>query len=293
MEPMKVQRNYKEKSFQFITGAIFIIICLMCLLPIFHVVSVSFSSKEAILSGRVGILPEGFNVEAYKQIFGDKGFLNTFSFSIILTLSSTAASMIVTILAAYPLSRSSLKGKRIIMFFLVITMYFDAGMIPNYLNIKNLQLLDRLAVLIIPGLMSVYNLIILKTFFTGIDQALYDAAYIDGCGEMKTLLRIVLPLSMPAVATLSLFYGVARWNSISDVLFYINNPKFYTVQFKLKQMLDSINVPANELDGLTMELVAENIKSAAIVFSIIPMAIAYPFVQKHFTSGIMVGSVKG
>lgn len=293
MNVYESNKNKSAKAFQIVMGITFITICIVCLLPIVHVVSMSFSSKEAILSGKVGILPVGINFQAYEKIFSNSAFIRSFAFSITLTAVSTAVSMLVTILAAYPLSKSNLKGKGVIMFLLVITMYFDPGIIPNYLNVKSLNLLDSVWALIIPGMMSVYNLIILKTFFSSIESSLFDAAKIDGAGELKILFKIAIPLSLPAIATLSLFYAVGRWNGVSDVLYYISDSRLYTVQMMLKQMLDSINVPVEELDGGTFELVAENVKSAAIVFSMIPMAIVYPFIQKYFTGGIMLGSVKG
>lgn len=287
------KKNKKARRFQIIGGTIFIILCIICLLPIIHVISVSFSSKEAILLGQVGLLPVNFTTEAYKMVFENTGFLQSFAFSIVLTLASTLLSMIVTILAAYPLARKGLKGGSLIMLLLVITMYFDPGMIPNYLNVKNLHLLDSVWALIIPCLLNVYNLIILRTFFGSIDSSLHEAAKIDGAGELRTLLNIIIPLAKPAIATLSLFYAVSRWNGVTDVIQYINDTELFTVQVKLKQMLDTINVPAQELQDVQVELVAENIKSAAIVFSMVPMGIAYPFIQKYFVSGIMVGSVKG
>lgn len=293
MSVYESKTNKKAKAFQLVTCTLFILLCIICLLPLFHVLSVSFSSKEAILSGKVGMLPVGFTTQAYEMIFQNTGFIRSFGFSTVLTMACTLISMVVTILAAYPLSREGLKGKGIIMVLLVITMYFDPGMIPNYLNIKNLQLLDKVWSLIIPGMLNVYNLIILKTFFGSIDKSLYEAARIDGASELKTLTKIIIPLAGPAIATLSLFYAVARWNGVSDVILYVNNSNLYTVQFKLKQMLDNINVPIQELQSMDFELVAENMKSAAIIFSMIPMAIVYPFIQKYFVSGIMVGSVKG
>ena len=293
MSVYEAKTNKSARTFQIVMDILFILICIICLLPIIHVISMSVSSKEAILSGKVGLFPVGLNFQAYEKVFSNTGFTRSFVFSILLTAASTFISMAVTILAAYPLSKSNLQGKKFIMFLLVITMYFDPGMIPNYLNVKNFNLLNTVWALIIPGMLSVYNLIILKTFFSSIEKSLFDAAQIDGAGELKVLQRIVIPLSLPAIATLSLFYAVARWNGVSDVLLYVNDSKLYTVQMMLKQMLDSINVPVEELQNGTFELVAENVKSAAIVFSMIPMAIVYPFIQKYFVGGIMVGSVKG
>lgn len=285
----------QDRIFEYILAAIFLLICFITITPILNVIAVSLSSKDAILQGSVNIFPVGFNTEAYKNVFGDVSFMHSFGYSIALTAGYTFISMVMTILCAYPLSRSNLKGRSIIMTLIVFTMYFEPGIIPNYLNVKNYGLMDSIPGLILPGMLSAYNMIILRTFFQSIDNSLYEAAYLDGCSELKTLIKVVLPLTTPALATLSLFYAVWRWNNYSDVLFYITNPKLFTVQAKLKQMLDNSQiVNQGESRILTMQSVApENIKSASIVISMIPMIIAYPFVQKYFTKGIMLGSVKG
>lgn len=284
-----------DKIFEFVLGTIFILICFISLVPILNIISISMSSKSAILQGAVSIWPQGFNLDAYKKVFGDSSFTHSFLYSIILTIGCTFLSMVLTILCAYPLSRSNLKGKGIVMVLIVFTMYFDPGLIPNYLNVKNFGLMDSVWALVIPGALSAYNVIILRTFFQGIDGALYEAAYLDGCSEFKTLIKIVLPLTTPALATLSLFYAVGRWNGLQDVIFYITNPKLFTVQMKLKQMIDSSTiVNPGESRALMMQNIApENIKAASIVIAMIPMLIMYPFTQKYFTKGIMLGSVKG
>jgi putative aldouronate transport system permease protein len=154
-------------------------------------------------------------------------------------------------------------------------------------------MLDTVWSLVLPGAISAYNMIILRTFFRSIDISLYEAAYIDGASEYRTLLTIAIPLSLPCIATLSLFYAVGRWNGVSDVLFYTTNPMLYTVQLRLKQMMDSIVISQEEGGGMMNTLTAENIKAAGIVFSMIPMLLLYPFIQKYFTRGIMLGAVKG
>lgn len=285
--------NKKARLFQFILSILFIIFTAISLVPILHIVAISLSSKQSILSGSVTIFPIGFNTQAYSKVLGNISFMGSFLFTILLTAAFTALSMFLTILAAYPLSKKGLKGRGIFMALFVITMYFDPGIIPNYLNIKNLGLIDSVWALILPGALSAYNLIILRSFFMGIDDSLYEAAYIDGCSELKALLKISIPLAVPAIATLSLFYAVSRWNGVSDVLYYINDSNLFTVQLKLKQMIDAIAISQQEGSAVTTNLVAENIKSASIVFSMIPMLIAYPFIQKYFTKGIMLGSVKG
>lgn len=282
-----------DKIFEFCLGAIFVLISFIVILPILNVISISLSSKEAILKGLVRILPVEFSLEAYKKVFQDSSFIFSFGYTIALTAVHTFLAMVMTILCAYPLSRSKLKGRNIIMGFIVFTMYFSPGIIPHYLNIKNLGLMNTFWALLIPGSLSAYNMIILRTFFQGIDNSLYEAAYLDGCSELKTLIKIILPLTTPALATLSLFYAVGRWNGVEDVLFYINKPELFTVQLKLKQMMENINIP-NEATNISVQnLTPENIKAASIVISMVPMMIAYPFVQKYFTKGIMLGSVKG
>lgn len=293
MSVYESKNNKKAQLFQVVLSVFFIILCVICLIPIVHEMAVSFSSKEAILSGKVGLLPVGFTLQAYGRIFRDTSFMYSLGFTVVLTAVVTAIRMFVTILAAYPLSKRHLKGRGWIMTLFVLTMYFSPGMIPAYLNIKNLGLLNTVFALIVPGMLSAYNLIILRTFFMGIDESLYEAAYMDGCSEFKSLFEIAIPLSVPAIATLSLFYAVSRWNAVSDVLFYINDSRLFTVQLKLKQMIDSINIPPEELNGENVTLIAENVKAAAIMFSMLPIVIAYPFIQKYFTKGIMVGAVKG
>ena len=204
---------------------------------------------------------------------------------------ATTVCMVMTVLAAYPLSKSKLKGAGVIMTMFVLTMYLDPGIIPKYLNVKDFKMIDTVWALIIPEALSAYNMIIMCTAFRGIDSSLYEAAKIDGCSEIQTLFKIALPLVYPTLATLALFYAVGRWNRLSDVLYYVNSSKLYTVQMVLKQLIESVKISQEE--GMTSQLVADNIKSASIVISMTPMVIAYPFIQKYFTSGIMLGAVKG
>ena len=293
MSVYESSKNKKSQFFQLVLSILFVLFTAISLVPILHIVAISLSSKQSILSGSITIFPIGFNTQAYAKVLGNINFMSSFLFTILLTAGFTALSMILTILAAYPLSKKGLKGRAIIMALFVITMYFDPGIIPNYLNVKNLGLIDTVWALVLPGALSAYNLIILRSFFMGIDDSLYEAAYIDGCSEFKALFKISIPLAVPAIATLSLFYAVSRWNGVSDVLYYINDSSLFTVQLKLKQMIDAIAISQQEGSALTSNLVAENIKSASIVFSTIPMLIAYPFIQKYFTKGIMLGSVKG
>ena len=268
----------------------FILVCVITLLPIINIVATSFSDKNAILTGKVGIWPVGFNTEAYSMILNDLSMIKAFFFSIALMIAQAVISMMATILAAYPLSKKDLPGKRVILLMIVFTMYFSAGMIPEYLIYKELHLLNTIWVLLLPGMISAFNLIILRTFFMSINQSLYEAAYIDGCSEFKALREIAIPLSKAALLTLTMFYAVNRWNGVSDIILYIQNPNLYTLQYKLKLMLDLINIPYE--DGMVQIVAPENFKSACVVFTMLPMLIIYPFVQKYFKKGVMVGSVK-
>ncbi|SDZ72743.1 putative aldouronate transport system permease protein [Lachnospiraceae bacterium NK3A20] len=287
----ELKNSRSNKRFQIITGTIFIIITLIALVPILRVVSTSFSSKSAILSGKVTIFPADFTLDAYNKAFSNSNFTGSFLYTIVLTLVFTALAMFMTILAAYPLSKTKLKGAGFIMTAFVLTMYVDPGTIPTFMNIKSLNMIDTVWALLIPGCLSAYNLIIMRSFFLSIDKSLFEAAYIDGCSQFKTLTTIAIPLSKPTIATLALFYGVGRWNDVTDNLYYINTASLYTVQMQLKQMIDSVKISA--LEGTTTALVADNIKAASIVVSMVPMLIAYPFIQRYFTSGIMLGAVKG
>ncbi len=280
-----------EKAFQWFWSMFFVVVTCVSMVPIMRVISVSLSSKDAITAAKVWILPIGINIEAYVKAFQSGSFIRAFWYSIFLMLGTMAVNLIMTILAAYPLSKKNLPGGGIIMTLFVITMYLQPGIIPDYLNVKSFDLIDTVWALIIPGALSAYNMIIMCNAFRGIDSSIYDAAKIDGCSETKTLLSIAIPITYPTIATLGLFYAIGRWNGISDVLYYINSSKLFTVQMVLKQFVEAVNITAEE--GMNTNLVAENVKAASIVISMLPMLIVYPFVQKFFTKGIMIGAVKG
>lgn len=280
-----------EKIFQFFWTLFFILVTCIAMVPILRVISMSFSSKDAIMAGKVFIFPVGFNTEAYVKAVNSGSFIRAFGYSIVLMIGSTVVNLIMTVLAAYPLSKKNLIGGGLIMTLFVMTMYLHPGVIPTYLNVRDFGLINKVWALIIPGALSAYNMIIMCNAFRGIDSAIYEAATIDGCSQFRTLTSVALPLVYPTIATLGLFYAVGRWNGINDVMYYINDSKLYTVQMVLKQFIESVNVSVEE--GINTNLVAENIKAASIVISMLPMLIVYPFVQKFFTKGIMVGAVKG
>lgn len=285
----KFEKNHSP--FQVFLWIFFGLIIVITLLPIMHILAMSFSGKEAIMRGEVGIFPSQFTTEAYQMVFKNRGIVTSLFFSIGLTIVSSVLSTFATILAAYPLSKRDLKGKTFFMAVITITMYVNAGMVPDYLLMKEMNLLNTVWVLLFPGLISAFNLIILRTFFAGINNALFEAAYMDGCGEWKCLFKVAIPLSLPSIFTIMLFYAVARWNNISDILYYINKSELYTLQYQLKLMLDTLNLPY-EYGQVVQHITPENVKASTVVFSMVPMLIVYPFVQKYFTKGMMIGGVK-
>ncbi len=274
MEGLKTKEDRRFQTFWVI---FFILISVIAIIPVLRVISISFSGRDAINKGQVFIFPIGFNVDAYAKALKSGTFVSSFGY--------------LTILLAYPLSRKGLKGSKIVNLFCVITMYLNLGTIPNYLNIKSFGMIDTVWALIIPGALSVYNMIIMRTAFASIDDSLYEAARIDGCGEFKIMYRIAIPLCVPTIATLCLFYAVGRWNGIDDQLYYVQKTGLHTVQMALKQMIEAVNVQSEESG--TTQLVAENIKAASITLSMTPMLVVYPFIQRFFTQGIMLGAVKG
>lgn len=268
---------------------------LMCILPILHVVAVSFSSRSAVLAGIVSLWPVEATVETYRYVIGDVTMIRALFFTIGLTVVYTALAMVISVAGAYALTKKRLKGRNFFLLMFIFTLYFNGGIIPTYLLIKGMGLLNRFWALVIPGSLSVFNLIILKTFFGSIPVSLEESAYIEGANELQILLRIILPLSGPVLATISLFYAVGRWNGLQDALFYITNPKLYPLQLKLYQIIQnsqSLDIQQAESTGSGNQL-SESVKAASIVFATAPIVLVYPFLQRYFIKGVMLGSIKG
>ncbi|HEY5560406.1 MAG TPA: carbohydrate ABC transporter permease [Clostridiaceae bacterium] len=285
----------KERIFDLIIILFTVSGVIVCLVPFLYIIAVSFSSNSAIVSQKITLFPIGFNLETYKTVFRDSAMLHSLFYTIVLTASFTVLSMVFTICAAYPLTKKRLKGRNFLLLIIVITMYFSGGLIPDYLLVKNMHLLDTSWSLILPGLVSVYNMIILKTFFTSLPDSLEESASIDGCTDIGILIKIVLPLSMPVIATLSLFYAVGRWNGFMDALFYISKPALYPIQLKLYQIISisqQLDIQQAE-GGRGAGIAPEALKAASVMFATIPILIVYPWLQKYFVSGVMIGAVKG
>ena len=270
---------------------------LTCLLPFINVAAVSFSSKSAILRGDVTFWPVEFETTAYQAIFSDSAMIRSLVFTVIITLVYTLFSMVLTILMAYPLTKRRLHGRKFFNFLALFTMYFSGGTIPIYLNIKELGLLDTPWALILPGMLSTYNMIILKSFFTALPGELEEAAIIDGANDFKVLLDIYLPLSMASLATLTLFYAVGKWNSFQDALYYISTKAYQPLQLKLYHIIkgsQAVDIAAMEGGSSAVaSSVSESIEPATIIFATLPILVVYPFVQRYFVAGVTIGAVKG
>ncbi|MCR8632102.1 carbohydrate ABC transporter permease [Paenibacillus radicis (ex Xue et al. 2023)] len=286
-----MSQNIKNRIVDYTAAFVVLIAVFICLVPFLYILSQSLSSNRAIISQAVTIYPIDFNIEAYKVVFGDAGMLYSLFYTVILTVAFVLLSLTVTILAAYPLTKKRLKGRNTLLLMMLFTMYFSGGLIPDYLNVKNLNLLNTPFALILPGMLSVYYMIILKSFFQSLPDSLEEAAHLDGCNELQILLKIVLPLSKPALATVSLLYAVFRWNYFQDALFYITDQNLYTIQLKLYNVINISQQMSGE--NVNVNLPSEALKAASIMFGTVPILLVYPWLQKYFVSGIMIGAVKG
>jgi multiple sugar transport system permease protein/putative aldouronate transport system permease protein len=274
--------------------AFFIIV----LYPCVFIVSASFSSGSAVQSGKVILLPTDLSIEGYRIVFNTPAVWTGFRNSFFYTVTATCLNLVMTMTAAYCLSRSDLPGRNGIMFLFTFTMFFNGGIIPAYILIRSLGMLNTPWALIVPGAIGVYNLIIAKTFIqSSIPAELLDAARIDGCGDIEYYLRIVLPLSKAIIAVLVLFYGVGHWNAYFNAMIYLNDKSLYPLTIILRDILLTSQIdPSTVADPeLQMRLAeaAAIIKYALIVVTVVPVIVIYPFVQKHFVQGVMIGSIKG
>ena len=269
------------------------IFILICILPVLTVFARSLSSADALIKNQVLLWPVGFNIDAYKTVLGDSKYIWAISWTAILTVISTTVSLFMTTICAYPLIYDDLKGRKILSTIIILTMYFNAGTIPNYLLMKDLALLNNPLVLVIPGALSVFNMIIMRSFFFGIPISLRESAEIDGAGFIQILVKIYLPLSKPVFATLCLFYAVGRWNGFSDALMFMNKREFYPIQLLLYNILNNINqVEIATQEGFSQPGLSETLKSAAVMIATIPILMVYPRLQKYFITGATLGAVK-
>ncbi len=286
-----------DRAFTIFNYIFLAIVAVVVLYPLIFVLSASLSNPEYVISGDLWLWPKEFTVEAYKKVFQNPDIINGFINTLKYTFFGTLLNIVMTICAAYPLSRRSLKGKGFIMAFMVFTMFFSGGLIPTYLLIRDLGMINTFWVMIIPNAVAVWNIIIMRTFFQSIPYELEESAMIDGAGNFRILWSIVLPLSLPVMAVMVLFYAVGHWNSYFQALIYLQDQDKFPLQLILRQILiqgqaDDM-IQATSESFLAQKLSVEGLKYAVLIVANLPMLMLYPFLQRYFVKGVMIGSLKG
>ncbi|CAI6085677.1 carbohydrate ABC transporter permease [Cohnella sp. JJ-181] len=289
-------RSRGERLFDGANVAIVLLLSAVTLYPFLYVLIASVSDPAWVVKMR-GLVwfPHGFSLESYKLVFDNPAILTGYGNTLLYVVVGTALNILMTSLGAYALSRQNVKWKNPVMFLIVFTMFFNGGLIPTYLLVNNLGMLDSRWALIVPSAMSAYNLIIMRTAFQSVPASLEESAKLDGANDFTVLFRIVLPLSMPVVAVMILFYGVGHWNSWFNALIYLRNRELYPLQLILREILitNSTDSMMTGVGGADKMPIGETIKYAAIIVATVPILLLYPFLQKYFVKGVMIGAVKG
>ena len=288
-------KHIKESRSDVIFHVCNTILLLLCFIivavPLLNVLASSLSTPNAVVTGKVGIWPVGWNIDAYIQIFQSRMLLTGYANSILYTVVGTVINIVMTVMAAYPLAIKKFVGRNVFTGLFVFTMIFSAPLIPTYLNIRDLGLIDSMWALVLPGAISVYNMIIARTYFqNSIPEEMLEAAGLDGANDTQILLRLVLPLSKSIIAVLTLYYAVSHWNSYFDPYIYLNSEEKFTLQVVLRNIMSTAAALQEQSQRAAL---IEVLKYAIIVFGSLPVILLYPFVQKHFVKGVMIGSLKG
>jgi putative aldouronate transport system permease protein len=288
-----MQESRGEKLFYVFNYGLLSLITLIILYPLIYVVSASFSSPEEVISGKVLLFPRHLSLGAYEAVFREKSIWTGYANTLFYTIVGTAVSMVLTICGAYSLSKKRLRGRALINLMVTFTLVFNAGIIPMYLNLKSLHLLDTRLGIIIGFAVAAFNVIILRTFFQSLPEELEEAARIDGASEAAILLRIAIPLSKAAMATVTLFYAVSRWNGYFWAMVLLRTESKIPLQVLLNRLVVQMKPSDSMMATDSSYLVAETVIYATIVVAVLPMVIFYPFIQKYFVKGAMIGSIKG
>ena len=293
-----IRESKGDRLFMFLIYLFLTLVLIAVAVPLIYIVSSSFSSPQAVTSGKVWLFPVDFTLDGYKAVFNNPqigvGYLNSLFYTVVGTLINVT----LTIMLAYPLAKKSLYGRNLFMVLLVITMMFEGGLIPYYLVVKNLHLLDTRWAMILPGALGVFQVIVARTFFqTTIPDELAEAAELDGCSDIRFIFSIVLPLSKPIIAVMTLMYAVGHWNAYFDALIFLRSPDLFPLQIILRNILILNSVDASMMADVSQMQAQQGLKDllkySLIVVASLPVLIIYPFVQKHFVKGVMIGSLKG
>ena len=289
--------NNRLNSFDMFNNFLLFLLAAVTLFPLYYVVLISMADYSAVQKQLIYILPTSFNLEAYKLVVEEKMFLNAFLVSVFVTVVGTIFSMILSTAASYTLSKKSVPGQRIMFTLILIPMFFGGGLIPYYLLIKDLHLINKIWVMILPGAVNTFYLILMKNFFEDLPVSIEESAKIDGANDLYILCRIVIPTSAPVIATISLFYAVDKWNDYYTALLFISDRKLYPLQLILREaILDFTQIMASGIGASIAQsnrpVYSQGLQMAIIVITTIPIFCVYPFLQKHFTKGIMLGAIK-
>ena len=296
---IKIKLTPVDRSFYVVVDVYLAICGIIVLLPLLHVLAQSLSDPMMVIAGRVSFFPINPTLDIYSQVIKSKNIMTGFMNTLFYAGVGTCLNLFMTVICAYPLARKGLWGRKVIVFIFTFTMMFGGGMIPTYLVIKQLGLIDTRAVMILPGAITVWNMIMCRTYFmSSIPEELYESASLDGASDIRILVSMVVPLSVPILAVMVLFYAVGHWNSYFDAMIYLNSPELYNIQLVLRNAINNVksiseNGASDMANMVKNEANGEAIKYVLIVITMIPVMIIYPFVQKYFIKGIMIGSIKG
>ena len=291
MGPMKIKESGSYRVFKVFNAIILTLISVAMLYPFLYLVAQSFSSTQAIVAGQVGLIPKDFNISTYKYVITDGKFIPYYGNTIVYSIIGTVCALLFSALLAYPLSKAELYGGKAINKFIIFTMYFSGGMIPNYILMVSLGLRDTVASFILPGMISTYYVILMRSFFLTLPRELEEAGEIDGLDLWGVFWRIAIPLSKPIIAPMTLFYVVQYWNDWFDAFLYLDTTTKWPVAYYLRQLISSAS--GTSADAGDAMQIASNIKSCAMVLTSAPIICIYPFIQKYFVQGMMLGGVKG
>ncbi|MDR0293724.1 MAG: carbohydrate ABC transporter permease [Oscillospiraceae bacterium] len=288
-------KSKSTKIGDWIIAVICFFIILICILPLLNVAARSLSDADSLIRNKVFLWPKGWNLGAYRRVLNDSKFVRSLQWTAVLTVMGVVLSLIVTTITAYPLVYENLKGRKIFNTAIIFTMYFGAGTVPMYLLLKQIGLLNTWPVLLLPYCMSIFNMIIMRSFFYGIPDSYRESAEIDGAGPIRILISIYLPLSTSVIATLALFYAVGRWNSYTDALYFLNSKEeqFFPIQLLLYNLINSLQSFDQAQEVAPTVGISETLKMASVMFATIPILCVYPWLQRYFVAGVTLGGEKG
>jgi putative aldouronate transport system permease protein len=292
----RIHRSASYKLFSALIAAIILAMVVITLYPFYYILIVSLSSGRAVMRHEVTLWIKEFTTQSYLTVLREPYLLTSLRNTLVYTLVGTGINLVMTMLCAYPLAQPDTPGKKLFMAIIVFTMFFSGGMIPAYMVVRDLKMLNTIWALVLPGAISTYNMIIMRTFFQGIPRELHESAYLDGASELSTLTHIVLPLSLPIIATMILFYAVGHWNSYLSAAIYLDRKSLYPVQVILRNIVidgDTASMLGDMNSGSDFAAIDTTIKYAIIMVAAFPILMIYPFLQKYFVKGVMIGSLKG